>query len=60
MFTVKVTPENILQILTHIFDLFLLQGKFAYAFKKGKVIPALKKEYKTDVNNRAISASPRF
>ena len=55
----KLSPDNILLILCHIFNLMLGQGKFINEFKKAKVIPMHKKGSKTDVNNyRPISLLP--
>ena len=47
----KLSPDNILLILCHIFNLSLGQGIFINDFKKAKVIPEHKKDPKTDVNN---------
>ena len=47
----KLSPDNILLILCHIFNLSLGQGKFINEFKKAKIIPVHKKGSKTNVNN---------
>ena len=59
MSILKFSPNNILLILCHIFNLSLGQGKFVNDFKKAKAIPVHKKGFKTDVNNyRPISLLP--
>ena len=59
MSILKRSPDNILFILCHIFNLSLAQGKFICDFKKAKVIPVHKKGSKLDVNNyRPISLLP--
>ena len=59
MSILKLSPDNILLILCHIFNLSLVQGKFINEFKKTKIIPVHKKGSKTDVNNyRPISLLP--
>ena len=47
----KLSPDNILLILRHIFNLSLRQGIFMEGFKKTKVTLVHKKGSKTDVNN---------
>ena len=51
LYIAKVTPKNILHVLSYTFNLFLVQGKFINAFKKAKVIPVHKKGFKIDTNN---------
>ena len=51
---VKVTSENILYLSTHIFYLFLVQGKFIDAFNKVKVIPVHRKGLKIYANNYSL------
>ena len=59
MSILKLSPDNILLILCHIFNLSLGQGKFINEFKKAKIIPVHKKGSKSDVNNyRPISLLP--
>ena len=59
MSIVKVTQENILRVLTHTFNLFLVQGKFIDTFEKAKVTSVHKKGHKIDGNNyRPISLLP--
>ena len=59
MSIVKLSPDNVLLILCHIFNISLAQGKYIDEFKKAKVIPVHKKGSKTDVNNyRPISLLP--
>ena len=59
MSILKLSSDNILLILCHIFNLSLGQGKFINEFKKAKIIPVHKKGSKTDINNyRPISLLP--
>ena len=51
----KVTPENIFQALTYIFNLSLAQGKFINAFEKSKVIPEHQKGLKIDEKTTGLS-----
>ena len=46
MSILKLSPDNILLILRHIFNLPLGQGKFIIEFKKAKIIPVHKKDPK--------------
>ena len=59
MSILKLSPDNKLLILCHIFNLSLGQGKFINEFTKAKIIPVHKKGSKTDVNHyRPISLLP--
>ena len=59
MSILKLSPDNTLLILCHIFNCVFGQGKFVNEFKKAKIIPVHKKGSKTDVNNyRPISLLP--
>ena len=59
MSILKLSPDNMLLILCHIFNLSLGQSKFINEFKKAKIIPVHKKGSKSDVNNyRPISLLP--
>ena len=55
----KYTPDNILWVIAHIFNLSLSNGEFINAFKLVKVVPVFKKGSTYDVNNyRPISLLP--
>ena len=55
----KITPDNILYALTHIFNLSMLNEKFITSFKTAKVIPLFKKENWTILSNyQPISLLP--
>ena len=57
----KSTPDNVIYILTHIFNLSLRSGIFLNKFKLAKVEPIFKKGARHDVNNyRPISLLPVF
>ena len=52
----KHLPDNIINALTHIFNLSLFQGKFITAFRHAKVVPIHKKGDVQNLNNyRPIS-----
>ena len=55
----KLTPDNMINGLTHIFNLSINKGVFPSELKITKVIPILKKGTPLDVNNyRPISLLP--
>ena len=57
----KSTPDNVIYILTHIFNLSLRSGIVLNKFKLAKVVPIFKKGARHDVNNyRPISLLPVF
>ena len=57
----KSTPDNVIYILTHIFNLSLRSGIFLKKFKFVKVVPIFKKGARHDVSNyRPISLFPVF
>ena len=55
----KLIPDNMINGLTHIFNLSINKGVFPFELKIAKVIPILKKGTPLDVNNyRPISLLP--
>ena len=47
----KTTPDNVLFVLTHVFNLSLINGDFILGFKTAKVVPIYKKGNVINISN---------